>query len=171
MAFVIPANLAILTSAIGTYIAPYFTKYEKDNDLKMIRERSSLILKITSIILGIAVLLTLVFSKQLISLLFGPKYLSALPVMRILLLASFFNNGIRATIANILSAMGFQKINLMVAAIGVSLQLLFGLYFIPRNGALGAAYTALCVYIFMTISLLLYFWRKYFKRAKVRALS
>ena len=167
VAFVIPANLAILTSAIGVFVAPYFTKYEKNKDMKSIVVKSSLVLKTTSLLLGVAVLMIFIFARQVVLLLFGVKYLSALPIMRILLIASFFNNGIRATIANILSAMGFQKINLAIAALGFFMQIVLGLYFIPKKGAMGAAYTTLVVYFFMSLCLICYFWNKYYRASEV----
>ena len=45
VAYVIPANLSLVTSAVGVFIAPFFTKYENKGDIIWIREKISLVLK------------------------------------------------------------------------------------------------------------------------------
>lgn len=153
IAYVIPANLSILTSAIGIFIAPYFTKHENEKDGAWVKRNYYLVLKTTVAIMGVFVLICFIFAKPLIVLLYGEDYASAVPIMRILLLASFCNNGVRATIANILSSIGVQKLNLIVAAGGMLLQVTLDLILIPRYGGIGVAYTSLIVYAMMSIVL------------------
>ena len=86
-----------------------------------------------------------------------------MPIMRILLLASFFNNGIRATIANILSAIGIQKINLFIASGGIFFQIILDICLIPNFGEIGVAYSNMIVYAGMSIALGIVTWYKYFK--------
>ena len=159
VAYVIPANLSILTSAIGVFIAPYFTKKEKEGDWGWIRKKFKLVLLVNIGIMALFSLLCFFLAKPLILLLYGEKYISSVPIMRILLVASFFNNGIRATIANILSAMGIQKINLFVAGGGMALQIVLNLMLIPPCGSFGVACSSAIVYLCMGITLAAVFFK------------
>lgn len=163
VASVIPANLSILTSAVGIFVAPYFIKHENEKDYTWIKLKFKLVLKVTTSIVGIVTLLCIIFAKSIILFLYGDEYISSLPIMQILLLASFFNNGVRATIANVLSAMGIQKLNLYVAGGGVILQSLLNLFLIPNYGAIGVAYSSLFVYLSMSVVLAFIFWNKYYR--------
>lgn len=164
VASVIPANLSILTSAIGIFVAPYFIKHENEKNYTWVKTKFSLLLKITASITGIFALLCFILAKQLIQLLFGQQYLSAVPVMRILLLASFLNNGVRASMANVLSAMGVQKLNLYVACGGMVLQILLNILLIPIYGGIGVACSSSVVYLSMSLTLAFIFWKRYYKQ-------
>lgn len=153
IAYVIPANLSILVAAVGIFVAPYFTKYDKEGNYGWIREKLQIVLIITMSVMGAIVLLCSVLAKPIITLIFGETYLSAVPIMRLLLIASFFNNGIRSSIANVLSAVGEQKLNLYVAGGGMALQVLMDCLLIPRFGGLGVAVSSVSVYIAMSLAL------------------
>jgi len=161
---VIPANLSILVTAVGIFVAPYFTKYDKEKNYDWIREKLRLVLLITSAVMAFFALLCFVLARPLILLLFGEAYLSAVPVMRLLLIASFFNNGIRASIANVLSAVGEQKRNLFVAGGGVILQVLLDCLLIPRFGGTGVAVSSMIVYVAMSAALAGIVYKRYYRR-------
>lgn len=164
IAYVIPANLSILVSAVGVFVAPYFTQRESQNDYEWVRKKLALVLKVTSAVMGVAVLFCFILAKPLILLMYGKEYLTALPTMRVLLVASFFNNGVRSCVANVLSAMGDQKSNLYVAGIGIVLQIALDVYCIPRFGAIGLAFSSMSVYIMMSVLLLRVFYKRYGKK-------
>ena len=73
--------------------------------------------------------------------------------MRILLIASFINNGLRYTNANLLSAMGQVKYNMFVSITGMVVQVTVNLFVIPRHGMMGIAYTSVGVYALMAMFL------------------
>ena len=153
VAYVIPANLSILTYAVGIFIAPYFTKKEKDGDWRWIKKNIKLVLIVNVGIMAVLSTLCFLLAKPLILLLYGEKYLSSVMIMRLLLIATFFNNGVRATLANILSAMGIQKLNLYVAGGGMALQITFDLLLIPVYGGIGIACSNFIVHFSMSIAL------------------
>ena len=165
VAYVIPANLSILNSAVGIFVAPYFTKQENEKNFKWVRQKFLMVLTISSLIMAAFSFVCFIFAKPLILLLYGDAYISAVPIMRILLIASFFNNGIRATIANILSAMGIQKINLYIGGSAMILQIILDIILIPRFGGIGVAWTSLVVYACMSLALGWYFWNKYYRKS------
>ncbi len=160
----IPANLSILTAAVGIFVAPYFTKKDKEKNYRWIREKTGLVLLITMGIMAFFILLCFIFSKPIILLLYGKEYLSAVPIMRMLLIASFFNNGVRASLANILSAVGRQKVNLTIAGVGIAFQILLDILLIPRFGGIGIACSSASVYFLMSTLLALYIYLVYFKK-------
>ena len=164
IAYVIPANLSILVSAVGIFVAPYFTRYDKEKNYTWIRGKLRVVLMVTMAVMGVVVLLCFAFARPLVRILFGAQYLSAVPIMRMLLVASFFNNGVRSTIANILSAVGEQKKNLMVAGAGMALQVSLDCLLIPRYGGMGVAFSSMFVYIFMSAALGVIVWNRYYSR-------
>lgn len=168
IAYVIPANLAIISSSIGLYVAPYFTKYDKEGKLNWVKKNLKLTLLVTMFVMGGLALLCYVFGDVLIKFIFGAQYLTTVPIMNILLIASFFNNGIRMVIANILSAIGEQKKNLIVAGIGMVFQIVLDVLLIPRMGAIGVGLSSLSIYLIMSALLVIMVYKKYFKRKVVK---
>jgi len=154
--------MSILTWAMGIFVAPYFTKHENEKDYDWVKSKFNQVLKMTALIIGVDALLCFVLAKPLILLLFGKEYLFSVPIMKVLLLASFFNNGIRAPIANVLSAMGIQKLNLYVASGGIILQVLLDVLLIPDFGGMGVAWSNSVVYLSMSLMLSYIFWNKYY---------
>lgn len=161
VAYVIPANLSVFIVAVGIFVAPYFTKNDKEKNFQWIREKSKLVLLITASIMCVLTFLCFLLAKPIIHILYGEQYLSAVPIMRLLLVASFFNNGIRGSLANILSAVGKQKANLLVAAFGMILQVSLDVMLIPRFGAMGVAFSSSIVYLAMSCFLIVFFKKKY----------
>ena len=163
--YVIPANLSILVSSVGTFVSPYFTKHEHRQDYAWVQKKFKIMLACTSFIVASAVAACMVLARPLILHLYGERYLSAVPIMRILLIASFFNNGIRGPIANVLSAMGKQKYNLLAAGLGIILQVVLDLYCIPRFGPIGLAWASTAVYLTMATLLFGVFLKYYYKKS------
>ena len=100
-------------------------------------------------------------AQPVVRILYGVQYLSVVPVMRILLLAAFFNCGLRYTTANILAAMGQVKYNMIISAIGMVLQIIINIIIVPHYASVGIAVTSCIVYLFMAVSLMIVFYRKY----------
>lgn len=159
VAYVIPAALSIFSSAIGTYIAPYFVKNEKN--YKWIRKNFLLTFFCTAGLIGIIILFIFLFGKYIILIIYGNTYLNIIELMNLLLIASFFNCGIRFTCANLLAAMGQIKYNMFISIIGMILQILLNYFLIPKYGSYGAATTSIIVYLYMGVSLFFIFSKKY----------
>ncbi len=81
--------------------------------------------------------------------------------MRLLIIAQFMNNAIRATTANVLAAMGKIRINMIVSFIGLGLQILFDILLIPRFGGYAVAFIGIANFSFMGLTLFLVFAKQY----------
>lgn len=159
VAYVLPGNLAILSGAIGIFVAPYFVKHE--NDFPWIRNNYLKVLIVSSGLIGSAAIFIMLFSSQIITLLYGANYINIVPVMRLLLISAFINSGLRFTTANLLSAMGQVKYNMIISFIGVILQVVVNFQVIPIFGVKGIAYTSIIVYTLMSLALFIIFAKKY----------
>lgn len=167
VAYVLPGNLSLVSTSIGVLVAPYFVRHE--NDYPWVRRAYKKTYFATAGIVFFAVLFLFLFAEPVITLLYGEKYLDAVPVMRVLLIAAFINNGLRYTNAHLLSSMGQIKYNMYISFGGVLLQVLLNLWMIPHYGALGVAYTSVGVYSLMAVALILVFYNKYFKNEEARS--
>jgi O-antigen/teichoic acid export membrane protein len=164
IAYVLPGNLSLISSSIGVLVSPYFVKHE--NDHSWIRSAYKKTYLATGAFVALAVLVLYIFAGPIITLLYGDAYSTVVPVMRVLLIAAFINNGIRYTNANLLSAMGQVKYNMIISLVGVLLQIGTNLLLVPKYGMMGVAYTSVVVYSLMAISLIIVFNRKYFSKKK-----
>lgn len=162
VAYVLPANLSIISSAIGIFICPYFVKHETDKS--WIRNNYIKIFLIVSSIMGIICLTVALLAKPLIFFMYGSQYINIIPLMRLLLVVSFIDSGLRYTTANILAAMGQIKYNMIISILGMFIQIISNIHVIPIWGAVGIAYTSIFVYLFMAILLFIIFYNIYIKK-------
>ncbi len=155
IAYVIPANLSLISSAIGVFAAPYFTKKDNEGDHRWVKKNLYKLEALTVGLMLVAIIFCMLLTRPIIMLLFGRQYLSCIPIFRILLISSLVNNGIRYTIANVYSAIGLQKKNLIIAGIGVISQIIINAVLIPDFGSTGVACGSVVVQIIMSIILIL----------------
>lgn len=159
VAYAWPANISILCVSVGIFVAPYFVKHENDKGwIKHIFLKTA---KVNMCIVTIVGITMFMFAKPLIYIYGGSTYYDAIPLMRVLLIASVINNGIRYTVANILAAMGQIKYNMLISFLGIVLQIGLNIIFISNFGVYGPAYSGICSYSLMSIILLIIFKRKY----------
>ena len=161
VAYTIPGCVTLISTSIGIFVAPYFVKNE--NDRAWVRDNYKKAFLATAALVGAVCAAITVLAKYLVLWLYGEQYLPAVPVMRLLLIASFCNCGLRYTTANILAAMGQVKYNMAVSAVGTVLQILINLWMIPRYSSYGVAITSCIVYSFMAVSLFIVFYQKYYR--------
>jgi len=162
IAYVLPANLVILSSAINIFISPYFIKHDAEGDYGWIRLNYLKIITISCFVVIIIISFLFVFSNEILGLLFGQQYVVASSIMRVLLVASFFNVSIRSITANLLSSTGHQRYNLIVASVGIITQIILDCALINKYGVVGLPWAGVCVYIIMSILVVFFFINIYF---------
>ncbi len=157
VASVLPGNIAIFATAIGTFVGPYFTKNEKD--LEWVRRKFRSVMVISAGTVALVALFISIAARPLIGLMYGEQYLNVVLLMRVLLLGAFFNSGLRFTIANILAAMGELKYNMLISAVGIAIQIILDYFFVPNMGVIGVALSNCIVFLLMSIALFIIFYR------------
>ena len=159
VAYTIPGSVALISSSIGIFVAPYFVRNEQNRE--WVRDRFKKTYLLSAAFVAAVCGLIALLAQPVVRILYGDQYLTVVPVMRILLLAAFFNCGLRYTTANILAAMGQVKYNMIISAVGMVLQIVINLIIVPRYASMGIAVTSCFVYLFMAASLMIVFYRKY----------
>lgn len=137
IAYVLPSNLAILSSSIGIYVAPYFVKHEKEPD--WIKVHFPRVYLAAALFLLPPTIICYIFAEPLLSFIFGAEYAEAAGLMRILLIACYINNALRYSSANLLAAMGRIKNNLRTSSIGLALQIILAFFFAGKYKAYAMA--------------------------------
>lgn len=162
VAYVLPGNLAIISTAIGIVVAPYFIQHE--NDVIWVRSRFQKVFLGSVAAIGGSCCVLAVFAEPLIVLLYGQDYSQVANLMRAMLVMSFFNCGIRYTIANLLSAMGEVKYNMLIAFLGITIQIIAAIFLIPRYGTIGVVCSNIIAHLLMSTMLGVSFYRSFYMR-------
>lgn len=166
VAYVIPSNLAIITSAITVFVTPYFVSHEKDH--AWVKNSYFKVLFGNVLLLGLLSAVLFIFAPYFINILYGKEYLNVVPVMRILLIAYLINSGIKTMTAGLLAAMGYAKENLCISIVAFFIQVIMATYVLPRFGIIGLAFNNVFVYLLMSVLSVMIFGKKFeiFKRTK-----
>lgn len=159
VAYAFPANMAIVSGAIGVFIAPYFVKHE--SDYLWVKDKYLKVLIGSIIIIGVVSAILFVFTPLIIRVFYGVSYLKVVPLMRTLTVSSFINCALRYTTANILAAMGKVKYNMIASALGVIIQIGLDLFLINRYAEYGVAVAGIITYSLMAVFLFTVFNAKY----------
>ena len=158
IAYAFPANMAIISSAIGIFISPYFVKHETESEWIRDRYIKTFLVSLAAFVsMGVVMFL---IARPLI-LLYGEKYLNVVPLMRVLILGSIVENVYRYPIANILASIGKVKYNMIIAAIGFTIKIILNIVFLPKIGVFAIAYNSIIVQLLMGTALFIVFNREY----------
>ena len=159
VAYAVPSAISILSSSVGIFVTPYFIKHERDG--AWVWKNYKRVIAVVCGALGALCLFIALICEQFVLLFYGPDYLNVIPLMRVLLVSSFITNGIRYTTANLLSATGKVRSNMIVALVGIVVQIALDLLLIPIFGIYGAALTSILVYGGMAVAVVSIFIREY----------
>lgn len=159
VAYVLPSNLAIVTSAVATFVTPYFVKNEKD--FRWVKNNYFKTMICNLALVGSLAIVLFLFAPQFILLLYGNDYLNIVPVMRALLIAHLINSGVKTITASLLTAMGYARENVIISMEAFILQISLATYVLPRYGIMGLAINNIFVYLLMAMILVAVFIKKF----------
>lgn len=160
VAYVLPGNISIIANAIAVFISPYFVKYE--NKPAWIRQNFKKAYGVNAVILAAVCLALFLLAESLITLLYGQQYTNVVGLMRILIIASYCNAGLRSITANVLAAMGKIKYNMVVSFAGMIAQIVLDIILVQKYQAVGIAVASCIVYFVMAVTLLTMFIKSYY---------
>lgn len=159
VAYVLPSNLAIITSAVGTFVTPYFVKNEKN--FKWVKNNYLKTMLCNFVLVGSLAAVMFIFAPQFILLLYGTDYLNIVPVMRALLIAHLINSGVKTITSSLLAAMGYARQNMLISLFAFILQIICACIVLPRFGIMGLAVNNIAVYTVMSLLFVITFMRKF----------
>jgi O-antigen/teichoic acid export membrane protein len=160
-------NLGIYAAAVTIAEAPYFISTAISNSVypaviysKKFSE--SLYLKRLQLLYVFVVWLSMfisififIFSKNIILLLYGEKYLASAEVLKVYVWSGIFIF-LRSAGNRYLLAENMQKELLISTVVGALVNVVLNIIFIPKLGILGAAYATLVSYIVSTFSIIVF---------------
>ncbi|MBC8529567.1 oligosaccharide flippase family protein [Christensenellaceae bacterium NSJ-44] len=144
VADVVPSLLGLLTGSLMVY---YFPIVARMKDPKLILSKVIRIGIFTFAIIAICAALGAILSPVIIKLLFGNKYIDAIPIMNILWVMRAINAGVRMVPMNLLPAMGYTRFNAISAIVSCIIQTGLDYFLILNMGIYGVAYASIIVYI------------------------
>ncbi len=151
VATLIPSALGFIPLSLITYLYPYFAERRNDGNWCMNRYKQ-IILGLGGFNLFLSVIL-FAGAPLIIRLLFGVKYLDAVPVFRILSINYFFSGTFRILSGNLLVTQRKLKFNLYVAIVSCATNIVANYFFIQWWGSIGAALaTVLVVFVSSILS-------------------
>jgi len=154
------ANLLVLIpTALMTLFTPIITELYAKNKMKQIKNISKFVSKwIFFINLPIAVFL-MIFSKQILAIMFGGEYIVSYAAM-IILVIGYIPYSLSHINANILQTIKKTNLIFLIFLIATVLNIVLNIILIPRYGIVGAAITS-SLYLITLYLLMSYFVFKY----------
>jgi len=160
VATIIPFNLMLLPDSIMMFVYPYFAK--KHQDKTYIKNNYLNLIKFSLIINGIMTIIILLFSPELIKLIFGVKYVNSEAPFKILMIGYFVCSSFRIPAGNVLFSINKVKINLINSIISGAINIILAFVLISKYGIIGAALSTTSIFIISSIISNIYLLR-YFK--------
>ncbi len=149
VATVIPTAMSFVPSAVVTYIYPYFAMHRQDGIWT--RKHYKLLLRYMSVMNLIITLVLVIFTKPIISIVYGTQYLDAITCFRILAISYFFSGTFRIISGNLLVTQRKLGINLLVSIISGLVNIIGNIILIPLFESNGAALTTTIVVLISSI--------------------
>ena len=149
VATIIPTALTFIPTSLMIYVYPYFSEHKNNRDWCLINYS-----KILCFFGGFNLFLsTILFlcANIIITIIFGSKYVDAVPVFRLLVINYFISGTFRIISGNLLVTQRKLKFNTIVAITSGLVNIIADYYFIQLWGSIGAALVTLTVVIISSI--------------------
>ncbi len=155
VASAIPSAMMFVPTSLVTYFYPLMVEaYSTDPD-----SFGAKLVDFGKVFLAVALLLSVImlaFAPIIIYIVYGEKYMSGVPVFRILCVNFFVNAGIRTILTNSLYVIKKVNINLVLATLAGVLNVVLDLWLIGKMGSTGAAVATVVVTLFISLLELAY---------------
>lgn len=142
----IPTALLFIPSSIIIFIYPYFAK-NKDNKNWLFDNYFKIIVSF-GIFNLILTFILLIFSNNIIIMLFGNQYNDAVPIFRVLCISYFFSSTFRIISGNLLITQRKYTFNLFLSILSSGFNTILNYFLIKHFNSIGAAYATLITVIF-----------------------
>lgn len=150
VALSLPTALGFVATCLITFYYPLIVEKYTNN----LSSFGQYVRKITYVFLFFSTVISaflFIFAPVIINVLYGEKYYTAVPVMRILCINFFIATGFRRLFGNIIAAMKRVEINLLHTVLAGGLNIILDILFIKYLGSIGAAIATTLITLFVTI--------------------
>ena len=148
----IPEALIFIPNSVIMFVYPYFAEHNMEYD--WVKKNMKRLFLLTGIMNFIIAAMLFILAPWIIKLLWGAKYLSALPVFRILAINYFISSTLRVNASNLLATMRKVKLNFYINIIAGLSNIVLDVIMISHYGANGAAIATLSVVVITTMMLM-----------------
>ena len=143
-----------IVQSVAVFIYPYFTKYM--NDKKWVWKNFKKLTIINIAVMTPIHIALIIFSPIFIIVVFGQQYINAVPIMQMLLIASFGQTTLRMLTGNVLLAIGEEKFNLKINLVFMILHVIIDIWAVINFGIYGAAIALGFVYYLSGLIMILH---------------
>lgn len=147
--YAIIRNLQMMSLVFIAALFPLLSKLHGVNDIKLFRIYKKAFRYLLAINLALMAVV-IVFSKIIITLLYGPLFSEATGLLRLLIVGGFFLN-MSALNTSLLNAIKKESKNVIFVGFAAGLNIVLNLLFIPKYGYYGAALVTLATYVLLFI--------------------
>lgn len=162
----LPNALMFLPSTLAIYIYPYFA--EKKNDMEWTKNKFKILMLINGSVNFVIMLISCLFSKQIIYIVFGSAYIDCVQIFNMLMINYFVISTFVNIPGNLLSTQRKEIFNLIVnVVVGIS-SIFINIYLIRLFGAIGAAYSEIVVSLLYAVVYMIYLVSIYTKLSLVK---
>lgn len=151
----IPTALLFIPSSVITFVFPYLAE-NNDNYIWLKRNSKRIIAGVFALNLVIS-LVIIVFAPIIVQLLWGEKYMDAVPILRLLTLNYLITGTFNAVFGNIMVAIKKVNVNLVKVLICSAINIGLDVVLISYWGSLGAAYATIIVSVISSAFAVIYF--------------
>ena len=145
----LPENVNFIPQCVMIYYLPIFIQNLKDREwIKRKTREIYLFVGGISLLIG---LIMIIFAPFIVKLLWGEKYLDAVPCMRVLAVSFMVLSTFRTTSTNILLALKRAGYTMFVSLIAGLSNIVLDVFMTMRYGSIGAAYATLIVTILASL--------------------
>lgn len=146
----IPFALSFISTSVITYVYPIFVR--NLNNMNWIREHYKKLVLSLFVINGVIAVTCFVLAPFIIQLVFGSKYLDAVPCFRILIFGYWISSSFRVPGGNVLSMLLQAKANMVISISSGVLNIILDVVLIRQMGSIGAAIATTTIYIVTSIA-------------------
>lgn len=150
VASAIPSAMIFIPQSMVTYFYPLMVESYSKEPQKFASQILSYEKVFFVVSLFFAVLM-LAFAPLIIYVVYGQKYMSCVPIFRMLSLNFFINSAVRQLLANAITVVKKVKVNLVFATVSGGLNVVLDILLIKMMGSMGAAIATVVVTMFIAL--------------------
>ena len=155
VATVLPNACLFIPSSLILYYYPNMVKaYAKGwKDFKVYIIRLAKVFFVLAFLVAVTIF---IFSPLIVRIIYGEKYLTCVPVIRVLAINFFVCAFLRKLLGNIIAVLKRYEINLVHTIVAGILNIVLNIVFIRFLGSIGAAIATLCITTFVVVMEIIY---------------